>query len=165
MDSLAPRWRHLLETFSALLALCHKGQWRGAWMFSAICVWINGWVNNHKAGDLRHRRAHYDVTVMDSIFQFNMVHVVDKHILQTYANAKKKKKRKKKKEKNYCGTLVCDRVTLRPNCHRIWITMANCLWNGLGDIILTLFGRIMSVLLHMVLSNASALGGALIYAK
>ena len=27
----------------------HKGQWRGALMFSLICVWINGWVNNHKA--------------------------------------------------------------------------------------------------------------------
>ena len=42
----------------------HKGQWRGSLMFSLICVWINGWVNNHKAGDLRRYRAHYDVTVM-----------------------------------------------------------------------------------------------------
>ena len=25
----------------------HKGQWREAMMFSLICVWINGWVNNH----------------------------------------------------------------------------------------------------------------------
>ena len=24
----------------------HKGQWPGALMFSMICVWINGWVNN-----------------------------------------------------------------------------------------------------------------------
>ena len=24
----------------------HKGQWRGALMFSLICAWINGWVNN-----------------------------------------------------------------------------------------------------------------------
>ena len=44
----------------------HKGQWRGALMFSFICVWINGWVNNRKAGDLRRYRAHYDVTVMFS---------------------------------------------------------------------------------------------------
>ena len=53
-----PWWRHQMEPFSALLALCagnspvpvnspHKGQWRGALMFSLICVWINGWVNNH----------------------------------------------------------------------------------------------------------------------
>ena len=39
----------------------HKGQWRGALVFSLICVWINGWVNNRKAGDLRRYRAHYDV--------------------------------------------------------------------------------------------------------
>ena len=68
-------WRHQMNTFSALLALCvgnspvpvnspHKGQWRGALMFSLICVWINGWVNNREAGDLRRYRAQYDVTVM-----------------------------------------------------------------------------------------------------
>ena len=42
----------------------HKGQWHGAFMFSLICAWINGWVNNRVAGDLRRHRAHYDVTVM-----------------------------------------------------------------------------------------------------
>ena len=42
----------------------HKGQWRGALMFSLICVWINDWVNNGDAGDLRRYRIHYDVTVM-----------------------------------------------------------------------------------------------------
>ena len=42
----------------------HKGQWRGALMFYLICAWINGWVNNREAGDLRRHRAHYDVIVM-----------------------------------------------------------------------------------------------------
>ena len=42
----------------------HKGQWRGALMFSFICAWIDGWVNNREAGDLRHHRPHYDVIVM-----------------------------------------------------------------------------------------------------
>ena len=42
----------------------HKGQWRGALMFSLICVWINGSVNNREAGDLRCYGAHYDVIVM-----------------------------------------------------------------------------------------------------
>ena len=42
----------------------HKGQWRGPLMFSLVCVWIKGWLNNHEAGDLRRYRAHYDVTVM-----------------------------------------------------------------------------------------------------
>ena len=73
---IQPWWRHQMETFSALLALCarnspvpvnspHKGQWHGALMFSLICAWINGWVNNRKAGDLKPYCAHYDVTVMN----------------------------------------------------------------------------------------------------
>ena len=41
----------------------HKGQWHGALMFSLICVWINGWINNREACDLRRHRAHHDVTV------------------------------------------------------------------------------------------------------
>ena len=44
----------------------HKGQWRGVLMFSLICVWINGWVNNREAGDLIRHRGHYDVNVMNS---------------------------------------------------------------------------------------------------
>ena len=66
-------WRHQMETFSALLAICvhrspmnssHKGQWPRALMFSLICAQISGWVNNRQAVDLRRHRAHYDVTVM-----------------------------------------------------------------------------------------------------
>ena len=33
-------------------------------MFSLICTWLNGWVKSRESGDLRHHRAHYDVTVM-----------------------------------------------------------------------------------------------------
>ena len=43
----------------------HKGQWRGALIFSLILARINGWVNNGEASDLRHHRAHYDVIVVD----------------------------------------------------------------------------------------------------
>ena len=68
-------WRHQMETFSALLALCagnspipvnspHKGQWRGARMFSFIYAWINDWVNNREAGNLRRQHGHYDVILM-----------------------------------------------------------------------------------------------------
>ena len=64
-----------METISALLALCagnspitgdspHKGQWRGALMFSLIYAWINGWVNNRETGDLRRHRALSDAIVM-----------------------------------------------------------------------------------------------------
>ena len=42
----------------------HNGHWHGALMFSLICAWLNGWVNNREAGDLRHHRAHYHVAVM-----------------------------------------------------------------------------------------------------
>ena len=42
----------------------HKGQWRGAFMFSLICFLMNDWVNNGEAGDLRRYLIHYDVTVM-----------------------------------------------------------------------------------------------------
>ena len=34
------------------------------WFFSLSCAWINYWVNNREAGDLRRHRAHYDVRVM-----------------------------------------------------------------------------------------------------
>ena len=44
----------------------HKGQWRGALMFSLICAWTNGWVNNRDAGDLRRHHAHYGVTGMQN---------------------------------------------------------------------------------------------------
>ena len=42
----------------------HKGRWRGALIFSLICAWMNGWVNNREAGDSRRHSAHYDVIVM-----------------------------------------------------------------------------------------------------
>ena len=46
----------------------HKGQWRGALMFSLIYAWINDWVNNREAGDLRRQRGHYDVILCDAKF-------------------------------------------------------------------------------------------------
>ena len=42
----------------------HKSQWRGTLMFSLIWAWINGWVNNHEAGDLRRHHAHDGVILM-----------------------------------------------------------------------------------------------------
>ena len=68
-------WRHQMKTFSVLLALCAgnspvTGEFPSlrpvtqSSDLSLICAWINGWVNNRKAGDLRRHRAHYDVTVM-----------------------------------------------------------------------------------------------------
>ena len=67
-------WRHQMETFSALLAICarnspaplnspHRGQWRGALTFPLICVGING-RNTREAGDLGRYCANYDVSIM-----------------------------------------------------------------------------------------------------
>ena len=47
----------------------HKGQWRGALMFTLICARINVWVNTREAGDLRRYCPHYDVIVMLAIIK------------------------------------------------------------------------------------------------
>ena len=57
-------WPFMWEIHWSPVNSSHKGQWRGALMFSLICTWINGWANNREVGDLRCYRAHYDVIVM-----------------------------------------------------------------------------------------------------
>ena len=59
----------------------HKGQWRGALMFSLICACTSGWGNNQDAGYLRRHRAHYDVTVMNILN--NMCSLIS-HISQIF---------------------------------------------------------------------------------
>ena len=65
------KWKHFLRYWPFVWGIHrspvnspHKGQWRGALMFSLICGRTNGWVNNRDAGDLRRYCAHDDVTVM-----------------------------------------------------------------------------------------------------
>ena len=65
------KWKHLPRYWPFVRGIHrspvnshHKGQWHGALVFSLICAWINGWVNNREAGDLRRHHAHYDVIVM-----------------------------------------------------------------------------------------------------
>ena len=52
-----------------------KGQWCWAFMYSLICTWINAWINNCEAGDLRCHHTHYDVTVMIYGIQLLSVHI------------------------------------------------------------------------------------------
>ena len=47
------KWKHFRVTGHLCGDSPYKGQWRGAFIFSLICVWINGLVNNREAGDLR----------------------------------------------------------------------------------------------------------------
>ena len=61
----------------------HKCQWRGALMFSLICVWINDWVNNRESGNLRRYRAHYDVIVMCVMFPKH--HAVDSTAIPSWS--------------------------------------------------------------------------------
>ena len=107
-------WRHQMETFSALLAICvgnspvspQKGQWRGALMLTLICTRINGWVNNGEAGeagDLRRHLAHYDGIVME--LQFNKLNctAIYRHVRQyMFANKSLSLLRR-----NCCGAVVC----------------------------------------------------------
>ena len=72
--SLSPWWRHQMETFFVLLAFCagnspvtdeFPSQRPVTWSFHVLIgVWINAWVNNHEAGDLRRHHTHYDAIVM-----------------------------------------------------------------------------------------------------
>ena len=69
-------WRHQMETFSMLLAICARnspGPWwiphtkasdAELWCFLWSASEENGWINNREAGDLRRYDAHYDVIVM-----------------------------------------------------------------------------------------------------
>ena len=57
-------WPFVREIHRSPVNFPHKGQWRGALMFSLIYAWINDWVNNREAGDLRRQHGHYDVIVM-----------------------------------------------------------------------------------------------------
>ena len=77
----------------------HKGQWRGALMFSLICSWTNGWANNRDAGDLRRHHAYYDVTLntssthlspwwMPSLFGYGFVQSYKTWQSKTFADVK-----------------------------------------------------------------------------
>ena len=65
------KWKHFLRYWPFLRGIHrssvnspHKGQWHGALMLTLICAWINVWVNNREAGDLRRHRTRLYVTVM-----------------------------------------------------------------------------------------------------
>ena len=83
------KWRHRIFTLNTWLSMhqvlsinimksssgnisvhrwipCTKASDTELWCF--LWSWINGWVNNREAGDLRRHRAHYDVIVMLYIF-------------------------------------------------------------------------------------------------
>ena len=75
---VSPWWRHQMETFSALLAICAgnspvPGEFHTQRPVMRIFdVFFdlrpnNDWANNGEAGDLRRRRTYYDVSLMLSL--------------------------------------------------------------------------------------------------
>ena len=78
-------WRHQMETFPALLALCAGNSpvadespsqspvTRSFDIFFGLR--LNGCANNRYAGDFSHNRAHYDVTVMSILHLMIMQYI------------------------------------------------------------------------------------------
>ena len=73
------KWKHFRRNWPFVRGIhrspvnsSHKGQWRGALIFSVICAWINGWLNNGEAGVYRYHCAHYGVIVMVQGERFNV---------------------------------------------------------------------------------------------
>ena len=60
------KWKHFPRYWYFLVGnYSHKNSDEElALMFSLICAWTNGWVNNLGASDMIRHRAHYDITVM-----------------------------------------------------------------------------------------------------
>ena len=65
------KWKHFLRCWPLVRGFhwspvnsSHRDHWCGALLFSLICAWLNGWVNNREAGDLRRHHAHFDVIVI-----------------------------------------------------------------------------------------------------
>ena len=65
------KWRHFPRYWPFVRGI-HRSRWlprtkasdAEILMFSLIYAWINDWVNNREAGDLRRHRGHCDVNVM-----------------------------------------------------------------------------------------------------
>ena len=64
---IGPKWgqKSVLRPNLSTVDSPHKGQSRGALMFSLICAWRKACAKNWDARDLRRHCAHYDVTVTE----------------------------------------------------------------------------------------------------
>ena len=82
-------WPFVREIHRSPVNFPHKGQWRGALMFSLIYAWINDWVNNRVAGDLRRQHGHYDVIVMSIGCSSPATPLLVQTFVQAYIKARK----------------------------------------------------------------------------
>ena len=107
----------------------HKGQWGGAAMFSLI----RAWTNNRNNGDLRHHRAHYDVTVMlqwrDGWHQLNVLYrLLQWHPIRNFSSPFVR-------ESLVTGGFPPQRVSnaesvFMPWCHRKLYCTCNIIWSN-----------------------------------
>ena len=74
-------WPYVRRIHRSSVNSPHKGQRRGALMFSLICAWPNSWANTRIAGDLRRNRAHFDLTVMPYT---PAKMVMESHVMRTF---------------------------------------------------------------------------------
>ena len=78
------KWKHY-SPYWPFVRRIHRHRWipitkashAELWCFLWSAPWINGWVNNRDAGDLRRHRAHYDVIIMGDIAWFTYPTAVD----------------------------------------------------------------------------------------
>ena len=68
----------------------HKGQWRGALMLLWSAPWINGWVHNREAGDLRRHHCNHQWFSLDEYGSINSLDPVE------YGHVKKSQQSKLK---------------------------------------------------------------------
>ena len=90
------KWKHFPRNWPFVRGI-HRSRWiphtkasdAELLMFTLICVWINGWVNNGEAGDLRRYRGHYDVIVMDRKYKYISDNVSKNKFSMTRVNIEK----------------------------------------------------------------------------
>ena len=76
------KWKHfrvtghfVREIHRSLANTLTKASDAELWCFLRSVPWINGWVNNREAADLRRHRAHYDVIVM-FIYRYLIIRIM-----------------------------------------------------------------------------------------
>ena len=79
-------WPSVRGIHQSLVNPPHKGEWRGALVFSLICDWTTNWANTRDAGDLWRHRAHHGVTVIDwpVLFMLQREPPIWRRTLQTF---------------------------------------------------------------------------------
>ena len=113
---LPPHWPFVWGIHRSLVNSPHKGLWRGSLMFSLICAWINDWVNNREACDLRRHRAHCDVIVMIVVISTtSMVDKITFFSCKTHVSAVKVEN-----PKGFWKFLIS-------NCAMLYCILTNCL--------------------------------------